>query len=130
MPLRREILGFSLEDTLTLDKFRISEYFPYTSLVTMRVVEQNANHETPFDEWLDGLWSSIEKYLEKEKGIMPDNKVAVKLVVKPEVYANREQSNDFLDGSIYVGRKDGVVSIGFGVWQPDDWTKKNNIKFE
>lgn len=130
MPLRREILGFSLEDTLTLDKFRIAEYFPYTSLVTMRVVEQNANYETPFDEWLDGLWNSIEKYLEKEYHIMPDNKVAVKLVVNPEVFSNREPSNDFLDGCIYVGRKDGVVSIGFGVWQPDDWTKKHNIKFE
>jgi hypothetical protein len=129
MALRRDIVGFMLEETLTLGNFKIVEYFPYTSIVTLRVVNTNPNYETPFDEWLNSLWKEIEKWLEKEKGIMPDNKVAVKLVVKPEVYANREQSNDFLDGCIYVGRKDGVVSIGFGVWQPDDWTKKYNKEF-
>jgi len=129
MALRRDIVGFMLEETLTLENFKIVEYFPYTSIVTLRVVNTSPNYETPFDEWLNSLWKEIEKWLEKEKGIMPDNKVAVKLVVKPEVYANREQSNDFLDGCIYVGRKDGVVSIGFGVWQPDDWTKKHNKKF-
>ena len=129
MALRRDIVGFMLEETLTLENFKIVEYFPYTSIVTLRVVNTSPNYETPFDEWLNSLWREIEKWLEKEIGIMPDNKVAVKLVVKPEVYANREQSNDFLDGCIYVGRKDGVVSIGFGVWQPDDWTKKHNKKF-
>ena len=130
MALRRDIVGFMLEETLSLENFKIVEYFPYTSIVTLRVVNTNPNYETPFDGWLNDLWNNIERYLDKEHNIMPDNKVAVKLVVKPEVYANREPSNDFLDGCIYVGRKDGVVSIGFGVWQPDDWTKKHNIKFE
>ena len=130
MALRRDIVGFMLEETLTLENFKIVEYFPYTSIVTLRVVNTGLNYETPFDEWLNDLWNNIERYLEREHNIMPDNKVAVKLVVRPEKYANRKPNNDFLDGCIYVGRKDGVVSIGFGVWQPDDWTKKYNKKFE
>ena len=130
MALRRDIVGFMLEETLTLENFKIVEYFPYTSIVTLRVVNTRPNYETPFDGWLNDLWNNIERYLESEHNIMPDNKVAVKLVVRPEKYANRKPNNDFLDGCIYVGRKDGVVSIGFGVWQPDDWTKKHNIKFE
>ena len=126
--LRREIFGFSLEDTLNLENFKVVEYFPYTSIVTMRVVEQ---HDLGvFNGWLDSLWDSIEKYLWDEHKIMPDNKVAVRLSVKPEVFSSRNPSNDFLLGSVYVGRKDGKVSIGFGVWQPDDWTKKYNRKFE
>ena len=129
MALRRDIVGFMLEETLTLENFKIVEYFPYTSIVTLRVVNTSPNYETPFDKWLNDLWNNIERYLDREYNIMPDNKVAVKLVVKPEIYANRKPNNDFLDGCIYVGRKDGVVSIGFGVWQPDDWTKKHNKKF-
>lgn len=126
--LRREILGFSLEDTLNLENFKVVEYFPYTSIVTMRIVEQ---HDLGvFNGWLDSLWGSIEKYLWDEHKIMPDNKVAVRLSVKPEVFSSRNTSNDFLLGSVYVGCKDGKVSIGFGVWQPDDWTKKYNRKFE
>ena len=127
--LRREICGFSMEDTLTLEKFDIVEYFPYTSIVTMRIVETNPNHRTIFDEWLNNLWSEIEKWLQKEQGIMADNKVAVKLVVKNNVFSRRSPSNDYLDGAIYVGWKDNMVSIGFGVWQPDDYTKKYNRKF-
>jgi hypothetical protein len=129
MALRRDIVGFMLEETLTLENFKIVEYFPYTSIVTLRVVNTRPNYETPFDEWLNSLWKEIEKWLEKEKGIMPDNKVAVKLVVKDDVFSQRHPSNDFLDGAIYVGYKDNIVSIGFGVWQPDDWTKKYNKKF-
>ena len=126
--LRRQVFGFSLEDTLTLGNFKVVEYFPYTSIVTMRIVEQ---HDlSVFNGWLDSLWNSIEKYLWDEHKIMPDNKVAVRLSVKPDVFSTRNPSNDFLLGSVYVGCKDGKVSIGFGVWQPDDWTKKHNIKFE
>lgn len=128
--LRREIRGFSMEDTLTLDKFKVVEYFPYTSIVTMRIVETDFSHENIFDKWLNSLWKEIEKWLEKEKGIMPDNKVAVKLVVKDDVFSQRHPSNDYLGGCVYVGWKDNSVSIGFGVWQPDDYTKKYNRVFE
>lgn len=125
--LRREIRGFSMEDTLTLDKFKVVEYFPYTSIVTMRIVETNSNHETLFDNWLKGLWESIEKHLHDIHGIMPDNKVAVRLVIDRNKVDNC--SGDFLDGSLYVGYKDGKISIGLGVWQPDEWTKKYNRVF-
>lgn len=125
--LRREIRGFGMQDTLTLDKFKVVEYFPYTSIVTMRIVESDFCHENVFDRWLHGLWKEIEQWLEKEKGIMPDNKVAVRLAVKDDVFSHH--SNDYLGGSVYIGYKDNVVSVGFGVWQPDDWTKKHNRIF-
>lgn len=127
--LRREIRGFSMEDTLTLDRFKVVEYFPYTSIVTMRIVETDFDHKNIFDGWLNGLWKDIEEWLQTEKGIMPDNKVAVRLAVRDDVFSQRNPSNDYLDGSVYVGYKDDVVSVGFGVWQPDDWTKKHNRKF-
>ena len=129
--LRREIRGFDMEDTLTLDNFKVVEYYPYTSIVTMRIVETDLFHENIFDKWLKSLWKEIEEWLETEKGIMPDNKVAVKLAVKDDVFSQRKfrPSNDYLGGVVYIGYKDNVVSIGFGVWQPDDWTKKYNKKF-
>lgn len=123
--LRREIIGFSLQDTLTLDKFNIVEYYPYTSIVYLRIVESDRNGNSPFDEWLNSLWDEISKWLREEKNIWPDNKVAVKLVPKdPKLDANA-----FLNSALYVGYKDNVVSIGMGVWQPEEYTKKYNRTF-
>ena len=123
--LRREIIGFSLQDTLTLDKFDIVEYYPYTSIVNLRIVESDRNGHSPFDEWLNSLWDEISKWLRVEKNIWPDNKVAVKLVPKdPKLDANA-----FLNTALFVGYKDNVVSIGMGVWQPEEYTKKYNRTF-
>lgn len=123
--LRREIRGFSLQDTLTLDRFDIVEYYPYTSIVYLRIVESDRDGHSPFDEWLNALWDEISKCLREEKNIWPDNKVAVKLVPKdPKLDANA-----YLNSALYVGYKDNVVSIGMGVWQPEEYTKKNNKTF-
>lgn len=123
--LRREIRGFSLQDTLTLDRFDIVEYYPYTSIVYLRIIESDREGHSPFDEWLNSLWDEISKWLKKEKNIWPDNKVAVKLVPKdPKLDANA-----FLDSALYVGYKDNVVSIGMGVWQLEEYTKKYNKIF-
>lgn len=123
--LRREIRGFALEDTLTLDRFDIVEYYPYTSIVYLRIVESDREGHSPFDEWLNSLWDEISKWLRVEKNIWPDNKVAVKLVPKdPKLDANA-----FLNSALYVGYKDNVVSIGMGVWQPEEYTKKYNKTF-
>ena len=123
--LRREIRGFALEDTLTLDNFKIVEYYPYTSIVNLRIVESDRDGHSPFDEWLNSLWDEISKWLREEKEIEPDNKVAVKLVPKdPKLDANA-----YLNSAIYVGYKDNVVSVGMGVWQPDSYTKKYNKTF-
>jgi len=123
--LRREIKGFSLQDTLTLDRFDIVEYYPYTSVVYLRIVESDRDGHSPFDEWLNSLWDEILKWLKVEKNIWPDNKVAVKLVPKdPKLDANA-----FLNSALYVGYKDNVVSIGMGVWQPEEYTKKYNRTF-
>jgi len=124
--LRREIRGFSLQDTLTLDNFKIVEYYPYTSIVNLRIVESDRDGHSPFDEWLNSLWDEISKWLRDEKNIWPDNKVAVKLVPKG---FNREIGNLFFNSALYVGYKDNVVSIGLGVWQPDSYTKKYNKTF-
>jgi hypothetical protein len=123
--LRREMIGFSLQDTLTLDKFDIVEYYPYTSIVYLRIVESDRNGNSQFDEWLNSLWDEISKWLRVEKNIWPDNKVAVKLVPKdPKLNANA-----YLNSALYVGYKDNVVSIGMGVWQPEEYTKKYNRTF-
>ena len=123
--LRREIRGFELEDTLTLDNFKIVEYYPYTSIVNLRIVESDRDGHSPFDEWLNSLWGEISEWLREEKNIQPDNKVAVKLVPKdPKLDANA-----FLNSALYVGYKDNVVSIGMGVWQPEEYTKKYNRTF-
>lgn len=123
--LRREIKGFSLQDTLTLDRFDIVEYYPYTSIVYLRIVESDRDGHSPFDEWLNSLWDEILKWLKVEKNIWPDNKVAVKLVPKdPKLDANA-----FLNTALFVGYKDNVVSIGMGVWQPEEYTKKYNRTF-
>ena len=123
--LRREIKGFSLQDTLTLDRFDIVEYYPYTSIVYLRIVESDRDGHSPFDEWLNSLWDEISKWLRVEKNIWPDNKVAVKLVPKdPKLDANA-----FLNSALFVGYKDNVVSIGMGVWQPEEYTKKYNRTF-
>ena len=123
--LRREIRGFSLQDTLTLDRFDIVEYYPYTSVVYLRIVESDRYGHSPFDEWLNALWDEILKWLRDEKKIEPDNKVAVKLVPKdPKLDANA-----FLNSALYVGYKDNVVSIGMGVWQPEEYTKEYNRTF-
>ena len=124
--LRREIRGFSLQDTLTLDNFKIVEYYPYTTIVNLRIVESDRHGHSPFDEWLNSLWDEISKWLRDEKNIWPDNKVAVKLVPKdPKLDANA-----YLNSALYVGYKDNVVSIGLGVWQPDNYTKKYNKTFK
>lgn len=123
--LRRELKGFSLQDTLTLDRFDIVEYYPYTSIVYLRIVESDRDGHSPFDEWLNSLWDEILKWLKVEKNIWPDNKVAVKLVPKdPKLDANA-----FLNTALFVGYKDNVVSIGMGVWQPEEYTKKYNRTF-
>lgn len=123
--LRREIRGFLLQDTLTLDRFDIVEYYPYTSVVYLRIVESDRDGRSPFDEWLNSLWDEISKWLRVEKNIEPDNKVAVKLVPKnPKLDANA-----FLNSALYVGYKDNVVSIGMGVWQPGEYTKEYNRTF-
>jgi hypothetical protein len=123
--LRREIRGFSLQDTLTLDRFDIVEYYPYTSVVYLRIVESDREGHSPFDEWLNSLWDEILKWLRVEKNIWPDNKVAVKLVPKdPKLDANA-----YLNSALYIGYKDNVVSIGMGVWQPEEYTKKYNKTF-
>ena len=123
--LRREIRGFSLQDTLTLDRFDIVEYYPYTSIVYLRIVESDRDGHSPFDEWLNSLWDEILKWLRVEKNIWPDNKVAVKLVPKDP----KLDANTFLNSALFVGYKDNVVSIGMGVWQPEEYTKKYNRTF-
>ena len=119
------LLGFSFFDTLSLEDYKIVEYFPYTTIVVERIIEQNHNYPTIFDDFLNELWDEIEKTLETKHHITPDNKVAVKLVPK-----ERNGRKGFSFGSIYVGRKDGIISIGLGVWQPWDFTKDGNKKFE
>lgn len=126
----KDLSGFMMDRIVNLDNFKIVEYYPYTSVVTLRIVEENHNYKTKFDEWLDALWEQISECLTKVHKIMVDNKVAVKLVVKDEVFSWREEGNYFNGGVLYVGRYDGKVSIGLGVYQPWNHTKEYNKKFE
>jgi penicillin-binding protein-related factor A (putative recombinase) len=68
------------------------------------------NHETPYDKELLELYKVINDILIEHK-ITPDNKTAVRVRYKAESngYWSKESS------PFYIGKYDGIVSIGFTV---------------
>lgn len=115
-------VGFSLADTLTLQHFDIVEYYPYTSMVGNRIVEQTYNRTTPFDGFLNDLWQDIENELREKHKITTENKCAVRLVSK------ENNIGTSFNGSLFIGLKDGIISVGLSLWQPWDFTKEHNKK--
>jgi hypothetical protein len=107
-----------LTDDLKKAKVRIEKFYPYTSIVDHRFISMDQNHKTPYDKELLSLYDAIDSILLR-RGISPDNKTAVKISTKLE-------SNDYWEienGSIYVGKYDGIVSIGYSVRTESGFSK-------
>lgn len=110
---------------LKVENLKIVKFFPYTTVVTNRILSQNHNYKTDCHDFLDYLWLGLEVKA-KELGIALDNKIAFKcdIIYNPLGDLFEEHS------SIYIGKYDGIVNIGFGVYQPDRYTKQYNKTFK
>lgn len=117
--------GCEYLDTLRMQNFEIVAFYPYTSRTVYNLFEQDHNGPTEFDSMLNTFWLEIEEELDK-MNIMSDNKIVVEL--RPKKFFNNK--NFFLSSNIFVGFYDNIVSVGLGVYQPDDWTKKSNRRFD
>ena len=108
---------------LKADYFDIIAFYPYTSIVHMRLLEQNHNYKTEEHDFIqsfaDEIWVKAE-----ELGCKRDNKIVVE--IKSKVLKDCFNINS----SLFVGWHDGQISIGLSMYQPDSWTKENNINFK
>lgn len=116
-----ETIKYHLIDFIN-DEFKVVAFYPYTSVVLCRFMEQSHNCKTEIDEDLDKFFS---KYMEiaKKMGAQFDNKVAIELVPKYELVNVGFEKKCHL----FLGKYDGKVSVGLGLYQPDSWTKKYNL---
>lgn len=95
-------------------KLKLTRYYPYTSVVSHRILEMNHNFKEDEDEDLKDLFEEISHQLKEKYGFwMIDNKIAVKIetVIDPKDSYWYEEA-----GSFYVGRYDNMVMIGFAVY--------------
>ena len=56
---------------------KIVGFYPYTTVVTHRILEQNHNYKIDCHDFLDKLWSELEEQ-SKKLNIQLDNKIAFK----------------------------------------------------
>lgn len=121
-----ETIKKQIERFLNIEHYDVVGFYPYTSIVTNRLLSTNPNYETECDELLKSFY---EKAMEKAKalGCREDNKIAIEL--KPSVGGNLNMLDDVISSSIFVGYKDNTYSIGLSVFQPDLYVKKYNKKF-
>ena len=108
---------------LKADCFKVVGFYPYTSIVQKRICEQSHNYKTEDHDFIEDFGTAIQKQA-IDLGVLWDNKVVVEIAAK--------ESNGFFteESNLFVGYKDGRISIGLSVWQPDHWTKQYNQKFE
>jgi sulfatase maturation enzyme AslB (radical SAM superfamily) len=109
---------------LKAKNLKIVVFYPYTTSVTHRILTQNFNYKTEEHDFLEALWNELAAKAE-EMGIALDNKIAFKCVFVGESNVNFEEQSP-----IYIGRYDGNVHVGFGVYQKDSWTWTCNRTFE
>lgn len=101
----------------------VTGFYPYTSSVTNRIYEQNHNYKTKEHDWLDERWEQFWKQAE-EKNCRMDNKIVLQ-ITKKETFLNHNSSPSPV---LYIGKYDGRVSIGLGMYQ-DEWLKDRNKFF-
>jgi len=114
--LSREIMLW-----LKPENFKVVGFYPYTSIVTNRILSQGHNHKTPEHDFVEEFGSAIKMKAEDLKCPW-DNKVVCEIALIDHM-KNSNNSN------LFIGYKDGIISIGLGIWQPDSWTAKENKKF-
>jgi len=108
-----------LTNDLINGNVKIVKFYPYTSIVNYKFITMNHNFKTEYDEYLLKLYDEINKILERY-GITPDNKTAVKL----EFNRISDSFWQIENGAIYVGKYDGIVSIGFSVYTEKYYAKR------
>ena len=104
------------------DRFKVVGFYPYTSIVQRRILSQSHNFTVKDHDFIQEFGNAI-RIKAEELGCRWDNKVVV------EIKSNETHDYFEQDSSLFVGYKDGVISIGLSVWQPDKWTAKENLKF-
>ena len=101
----------------------VEAFYPYTSIVTMRIAETNINYSKDTDELLQELLAKVRTALEEQ---LPqarwDNKVVIAFKAKAGFTAPYEEAS-----TLYLGWKDNLIHLGLGMYQPDTYTWKYNI---
>jgi hypothetical protein len=105
-----------LEFLFRADRFRIVAFYPYTSIVQDRIIEEDYGTDTIFIKFANDI-----KSMAKELGCQWDNKVVVE--IQPT------DKNSTKISSLFVGYKDCIICAGLSVYQPDSYTKKYNQTF-
>ncbi len=101
-----------------LKDWEVTMFFPYTSAVTNRFASQNYNYETPEHHILEDLWNHFWGIADA-KGCRLDNKIVLRLTKKASAV-------ELFPINIYLGRYDGIVSLGLGVNQ-DSWLTNKDL---
>jgi len=100
--------------------FKIVAFYPYTSHTLLTIYSTDYNHETPDDEWLNDLISSIKEEVKNKLGYNSwDNKVVVELQPIVDLNASVKLSN------IFIGWYDNKVTVALGMWQEEYISKYN-----
>lgn len=111
-------------ELINSNELEIIAFYPYTSIVINRLMEENHNYETKEAEFLQRFGSAmITKLNNEHPTIKWDNKVVIEFRVKNDIIGSKKQS------SLFLGWKDNKWSLGLGMWQPDDFTAKYNKIF-
>ena len=105
----------TLEFLFRSERFKIVAFYPYTSIVQDRLIEEDTGSETFFTKFANDIKSRA-----IELGCQWDNKVVVE--IQP---IGKEQVS-----SLFIGYKDCIICAGLSLWQPDSYTKQFNKYFK
>src|SRR6187402_3585948 len=92
--------------------WHVTGFFPYTSSVRDRILTQSHNYKTEEHDFLHYLWEdSWTKAIVND--VKFDNKIVLQLTKK---------NQEFPDSVLYLGKYDGLISLGLSYSQ-DGWLK-------
>jgi len=117
-------MSHSFKLWLKPENFKPIMYYPYTSVVINRILEQSHNYITEEHNFLEELWAQLWDKAEKA-GAKMDNKIVIELesIEGLGLMANKKSN-------IFLGKYDGRVSVGLGMYQPDSYTKQYNLALD
>lgn len=96
------------------ERFVPVKFYPYTSIVT-HVLYESRQKVTTSEHFYVQHFAKVIKEKVKEMGMEWDNKVVVEI-------ASINMANDpaYKTSTLFIGYKDGRITIGLGVWKTDD----------
>ncbi len=104
------------------ESFNVVGFYPYTSIVTCRILTKELFIKSKNDEFIQKFANEIEAKA-IALGCRMDNKVVIEIEYINTFGNFTKQSN------LFVGYKDCTIAIGLGIWQPDSWTAEHNKRF-